>query len=164
MKKNLKWVFLLKILIKHFAWRFQQASTSFFWRVDDDDMLSFYFNGFSFWLMPQIIWDNRPPMKWLGEQDEGFKRWDWEVFKSSDFRKNIWSVICHNTWPAGHFPKLEKRAPRCQYICFLVFWFILLHWNWWMDMKWQILGYGGSVIVSFRPWGARIIILYCLGS
>ena len=99
-----------------------------------------------------------------GEQDEGFKRWDWEVFKSSDFRKNIWSVICHNTWPAGHFPKLEKRAPRCQYICFLVFWFILLHWNWWMDMKWQILGYGGSVIVSFRPWGARIIILYCLGS
>ena len=153
-----------KILILHFAWRFHQASTSFFWRVDDDDMLSFYFNGFSFWLMPQIIWDNRPPMKWLGEQDEGFKRWDWEVFKSSDFRKNIWSVICHNTWPAGHFPKLEKRAPRCQYICFLVFWFILLHWNWWMDMKWQILGYGGSVIVSFRPWGARIIILYCLGS
>ena len=40
----------------------------------------------------------------------------------------------------------RKKAPRGVSICFLVFWFILLHWNWWMDMKWQILGYGLSHI------------------
>ena len=142
MKKTSNGFSYSKILILHFALRFHQASTSFFWRVDDDDMLSFYFNGFSFWLMPQIIWDNRPPMKWLGEQDEGFKRWDWEVFKSSDFRKNIWSVICHNTWPAGHFPKLEKRAPRCQYL----FPGFLIH-----PSSLELMD--GHEMTNFRLWG-----------